>query len=470
MTLYMISKKILFLLCTLLPSLCNAQTKTLFDSDWRFSLGDDSLASQVKYDDSRWRRLTLPHDWSIEQPFDRNAPAGGDGGYLPCGTGWYRKAFAIPATDKGRQLWLFFEGVYMNSSVYVNGHLAGGHPYGYSSFFVDITGYNYMIHKSESDHERVPERVMWQTESYPRDAYMCWAKVEDNPYIIGDFVWTAIDYVGESSIGLWHYDGENQGEHYQGDHYPWHGAYCGDIDLTGWRKPISHYREILWNENMKTPLYMAVKEPQGYYGKFRETSWSVWPTWESWNWKGHEGKPIEVEVYSRYPKVRLYINDDLAGELPTTRAQEFKAVFKVNYQPGTLRIVGVRPDETEDKASEQTIKTSGAPAQLTLTPSAPALTADGQDVMWVNVDVLDASGVPVPDAETPLTFSVTGPAQILATANASLRDETPYTSTSRKAWKGRAIVALRSTGKKGNVTLKVKGEGVKSQSLVIKTR
>lgn len=76
-----------------------------------------------------------------------------------------------------------------------------------------------------------------------------------------------IDYLGESGIGRWWYDGDVPGEHYERPLYPWHAAYCGDIDLTGWRKPISHYRNLLYNDTEK--LYMAVREPDGYYGKIR---------------------------------------------------------------------------------------------------------------------------------------------------------------------------------------------------------
>ncbi|MCF0244985.1 MAG: DUF4982 domain-containing protein [Bacteroidaceae bacterium] len=743
---------IIFAICTLTAV---AQTRSLFDSDWQFTLCSDSLCPAFPDATVNWRQVTLPHDWSIEGGFNKENPSGGDGGYLPCGTGWYRKVFRITKADKEKRLWLYFEGVYMNSAVYVNGKLVGGHPYGFSSFFVDITdfvsydtqntvavrvdnslqkncrwytgsgiyrhvwlmkekesnrqepwepfvrmekifgisddgvkadsaivrisrsgqsdelrsfrdvrlwspehpelydidvdgrniefgfrtieysaekgfllngqpvkfnggcihhdngmlgtaaydkaewrkaqlmkeagfnsvrtshnapspeflracdhiglmvideafdgwrdaknthdyhtlidewwqkdidalvlrdrnhpsvicwsngnevierkklevvttskkmadrmreldptrpvtqalaswdsdweiydplaatlditGYNYMIHKAESDHERVPKRVMWQTESYPRDAFKNWAKVVDNQYILGDFVWTAIDYIGESSIGTWHYDGENRGEHWQGEHYPWHGAYCGDIDLTGWRKPISYYREILWDVDKKNPLYMAVKEPQGFYGKLSETSWSVWPTWESWNWKGHEGKPIEVEIYSRYPKVRLYLNGKVVGEKPTTRAEEFKATFSINYAPGALRCVALNSDGSEIAESESILKTSAEKAsQLRLTPTSQTLKADGQDIVWVTVELLDNKGVLVPDATDELQFSVSGPAQILATANANLKDETPYPSHIRKAWKGRAIVALRSTERAGKVVLSVKAKG-----------
>ena len=121
----------------------------------------------------------------------------------------------------------------------------------------EIVGYNYLLHRAPVDHQRVPSRVIMQTESYPRDAFANWSLVNGHDYIIGDFVWTAIDYLGESGIGRFYYAGESEGEHYQRNHYPWHGAYCGDIDLTGWRKPISHYRDLLYNPDKK--LYLAVK-------------------------------------------------------------------------------------------------------------------------------------------------------------------------------------------------------------------
>ena len=200
---------------------------------------------------------------------------------------------------------------------------------------LDIGGYNYMIFKHASDHQRNPKRVMWQTESFPRDAFKNWAVVNDFPYVVGDIVWTGLDYLGESSIGRYYYEGERPGEHWFDGGFPeWHGAYCGDVDITGWRKPISHYREVLWHND--TPLYMAVKEPDGYHGKILETSWSVWPTWESWTWPGWDGKPVEVEVYTRQPEVKLYLDDQLIGTKQVSRDTEFKAVFSVPYKAGTL--------------------------------------------------------------------------------------------------------------------------------------
>ena len=333
---------------------------------------------------------------------------------------------------------------------------------------LDIGGYNYMIHKHASDHQRDPKRVMWQTESYPRDAFRNWALVEEHPYIVGDIVWTGLDYLGESSIGHYYYKGERPGEHYVAGGQPdWHGAYCGDVDITGWRKPISHYREMLWTAPADA-LYMAVKEPDGYIGEIKETSWSVWPTWESWNWPKWEGKPIDVEVYTKAPEVKLYLNDKLLDTKQVNRDTQFKAVFTVGYQPGTLR--------AEAGGKSVSLSTAGEPARIRLTADRKVISADGQDLAFVTVEVVDAQGRVCPDAALPLTVTVKGAAQLLAFASADLKDTEPYTSPRVTTWKGRALMAVRSSDKAGAVSIKVEslrqgqGQGVKPSTLQLKTR
>lgn len=328
----------------------------------------------------------------------------------------------------------------------------------------DIVGYNYMIHKSESDHKRLPQRIMWQTESYPRDAFSNWAKVADHPYIIGDFVWTAIDYLGESGIGRYYYKGESEGEHYHRDQFPWHGAYCGDIDLTGWRKPISHYRNLLHTGNEK--LYMAVREPNGYWGEIRETLWSVWPTWESWNWPGHEKKNIEVEIYSRYPAIRLYLDDKLIAERPTTRKEEFKAIISLPYQAGTLKAVGI---ENGQEMESTTLTTAGEVQNILLTPDRTVLQPDGQDLCYVTVELTDSEGRRNPNAENELTFSLKGAGEIIAVDNANLKDCTPYKALTRKAWKGRAMVIIKTKRNAGNITLQATSPGLKNNKVTVRS-
>ena len=312
---------------------------------------------------------------------------------------------------------------------------------------LDVVGYNYMIFRHAEDHQRDPQRVMWQTESFPRDAFKNWANVNDYPYIVGDIVWTGLDYLGESGIGRYYYEGERPGESYvEGGQPDWHGAYCGDVDITGWRKPISHYREMLWSN--KPSLYMAVKEPDGYRGKIFETSWSVWPTWESWNWKGWEGKPIDVEIYTKSPEVSLYLNDQLISTKTVDRSTEFKAVFSVPYEAGTLRAVA--GDQTV------TLSTAGPPAALRLTADRKVLKADGQQLAFITVEVVDKDGRVCPDAAIPCEVGVNGQARLMAAASADLKDREPSTSQHFTTWKGRAMIVVRSNPQKGKAQVSVR--------------
>ena len=325
---------------------------------------------------------------------------------------------------------------------------------------LDIAGYNYMLHKHASDHERDPLRVILQTESFPRDAWRNWQTVEDYSYVIGDIVWTGLDYLGESGIGRYYYDGDTPGEHYvEGGQPEWHGAYCGDVDITGWRKPISHYRELLWNRDTAPVLYMAVKEPDGYYGTIRETAWSVWPTWESWTWNGWEGKPVEVEVYTSLPSVRLYLNDRLVGE---QQSAECKAVFTLPYQPGILRAEGMTE---EGQPVSVSLSTAGEPCQIRLTADKSTFLADGQDLIYVTVEILDRDGLVCPNAAIPLTATVKGSGSLLSFASADLKDTDVYTDAHCTTWKGRALLAVRSSAKSGSVSVTVKGDGLSQSQL-----
>ena len=110
-----------------------------FDFGWRFSRGDFPGAQNAEFSESNWKNVVLPHDWSIEGPFDEKEPAGQSGGYLPTGIGWYRKRFHLPGSSKDKQLTIEFDGVYQNSEVWINGHYLGKRPYGYVPFFYDLT-------------------------------------------------------------------------------------------------------------------------------------------------------------------------------------------------------------------------------------------------------------------------------------------------------------------------------------------
>ena len=270
-----------------------------------------------------------------------------------------------------------------------------------------------------------------------------------------------VGYLGESGIGRFYYEGERQGEHYIAGGQPdWHGAYCGDIDITGWRKPISHYRQILWQQpsaqaaslpdQRNTGVGLFIREPNGYHGTIKETAWSVWPTWESWTWPGWEGKPIDVEIYTKAPEAKLYLNDQLVGTKTVSRDTQFKAVFTLPYQPGTLR--------AEAGGETVTLATAGAPTRLRLTADRRTTEADGQSLAFIIVEVVDKEGRVCPEAAISCDVVVSGQGTLMAAASADLKDREPYTTPHVTTWKGRAVIVVRSTQRKGQISVKVKSQ------------
>lgn len=140
-----LSKRCLFMAAVLFMAglgICKAQnvrTTSNFSKEWKFNLGDVSDAKEPTFDDSKWRSLNLPHDWSIEGEFSEKNPATPDGGALPGGIGWYRKQFSLNETEKNKTVFIDFDGVYRNSEVWINGHYLGIRPYGFSSFRYEMT-------------------------------------------------------------------------------------------------------------------------------------------------------------------------------------------------------------------------------------------------------------------------------------------------------------------------------------------
>jgi beta-galactosidase len=373
---------------------------------------------------------------------------------------------------------------------------------------LDITGYNYnLAAHHEEDHRRMPSRIMMTTESFPGQAFTEWRLAKDNPYIVGEFVWTAMDYLGESGIGSWTYGTPQmaemagnamsgmqsmvdkmflamangvdmtavmaQGAPQGGESplsvlfpgFPWHAANCGDLDLTGYRKPQSYYRDILWNGGNRVYATVRLPEPEGK--KTVVAGWAVFPTIPSWTWPGQEGKTLQVEVYSGVEKVRLFLNDKLIGEKPAGREQEFKAMFEVPYAPGTLKAVGVTGDRA---VAESILTTTGQPARLRLTADRPAVQADGQDLSYVTVEAVDAGGRFQSNANQQVQFAISGPGLILAVGNADGRDNESYQGTLRKLYQGRALVVIRTSKQGGPIRLTATAPGLSDAAVTIEAK
>jgi beta-galactosidase len=336
---------------------------------------------------------------------------------------------------------------------------------------MDVAGYNYQVRNVPGDHARVTNRVIVCTESRLNQTFESWTYVHDLSYFIGDFVWTAWDYIGEAAIGRFVYstDPSYNGNGMGGRSttlFPTHGSYCGDLDLAGFRKPISHYRNIVYDRGEK--LFLAVEEPQVGGRTIRlQNGWSIWPTWESWTWPGLNGTNLTVEIYSRCDKVQLYLNDKLIGEKPTTRTQEFWTTFRVPYTPGTLRAVGLQNGR---KVSEQTLTTVGDAARIRLTPDHSTIKSDGQDLSYITVEVTDKSGQRQPNADQLIHFSVSGPGVIAGVDNGSDNSVERYQADHRTTWHGRALVVVRSSKQAGPIKLTATSPGLADATVTIQSR
>jgi beta-galactosidase len=326
---------------------------------------------------------------------------------------------------------------------------------------LDIGGYNYLPDKYESDHARNPKRVMMATESYPKDFFDYWTLVEKHPYIIGDFVWTAMDYLGESGIG--HSTPSNEKDGFLKP-WPWFNAWCGDIDVCGFKKPQSYYRDVVWR---RSQVEMAVHTPMPD-GVFERVSGWGWPDEKrSWNWPDQEGKPLQVAVYSRCESVRLELNGRVIGEKPISAATKLTARFAVPYQPGELRAVGLTGGK---QIASVSLRTTGEPNEIRLTADRSAIGADRNDLSYVTVEIVDRHGAVVPNAEVPIHFTVTGAGELAATGSAAPNDASSFRVPLRKTYQGRCLAILRPKGDAGKITLRAEADGLKAATITVRIR
>lgn len=333
---------------------------------------------------------------------------------------------------------------------------------------LDIAGYNYGSggdHQKndifETDHRRVPSRIMVQTESYPLEAFKSWMDVLDHPWLTGDFVWTAIDYIGEASIG-W------RGYYQEQNFYPWSLAFCGDLDICGWKRPQSYYRDALWMTNQ---LSIFVKPPKPSFAENPDRqSWSKWHWLDAladWTWTGYENTKLQVSAYSSCEEVELFLNNKSLGKKKTDRSSEFKAAWDVPYEPGELKAVGYT---AQKKVNQTFLRTAKEPVAIRVIADRTEISADGQDLCYITVELADEKGTRNPKAENMLKFEIDGPGKIIGVGNANPISTQSYQSSERKAWQGRCIVVLKSEQTKGKIILRATSGSLKQASIVIDSK
>jgi beta-galactosidase len=318
----------------------------------------------------------------------------------------------------------------------------------------DVAGYNYELARHAADHARLPRRIMLAAESYQSEVFANWQIANRHAYVIGDFVWSALDYLGEAGIGRVFAPGETARKHWEGSQWPWHGASCGDLDLTGWRKPISHYRAIVWDRG--ETLHAAVVAPAPGGGEWNLTPWSLPPALPSWTWDVAPGTPLQLEIASRHERVRVVLNGRVMSEAPTGEAEQFRARVTVPFEPGELVVLGLAGGVERERFA---LRTAGVPAQLRVTPDHESLVADGQDLVFLTVEAVDAAGQWCPSAAPEVTVSVRGPAVLAGYGTGDVGTPTCYQAPTRRLHQGRALAIVRSTTETGDVMVRFTAPG-----------
>lgn len=259
------------------------------------------------------------------------------------------------------------------------------------------------------------------------------ARDDDHEWVIGQFVWTGFDYLGEPSP-------------YDTDAWPSHSSVFGIIDLASLPKDRYYLYRSQWNK--------------------ADTTLHILP---HWNWKGREGQVTPVMVYTNFPKAELFINGKSQGmrqKNDSTLLNRYRLMWmETRYEPGELKVVAY--DKDGNKAAEKVVKTAGKPHHLVLTPNRRSLRADGDDLLYVTVQVADKDGNLVPTDDRMVKFRVDGAGSFEATANGDPTCVLPFQNPGMKLFSGAATAILRSAKTPGAVTLKATAPGVKPATLTI---
>ncbi|GAB4129798.1 MAG: glycoside hydrolase family 2 TIM barrel-domain containing protein [Roseiflexaceae bacterium] len=322
---------------------------------------------------------------------------------------------------------------------------------------LDVVGYNYLTERYQYDRSRFPERVICGTETWPRFAFESWQATLESPHVIGDFVWTALDYLGESGIGQVVVDQPMRD--FQAA-YPYHLANCGDFDICGWKRPQSYYRDILWG--VRSTPFIAVLPPE-YIGRtIRYSPWGWEPVIASWSFAQQEGAHVRVDVYSADQEVALFLNGQ---EIGRKAPQRLIASFDLAYTPGTLEAIGYRDGQISGRT---TLSSCAAPVALRITPDRSALQGSS-DLSYLAIEVVDHNGAVVHAANPLITIACHGDGEVIAIGSANPRSEELYIGSQRHAYEGRLMAVVRSNGSTGSIQVHIEAAGLAPASITLTT-
>jgi hypothetical protein len=306
---------------------------------------------------------------------------------------------------------------------------------------LDVTGYNYLEQHYAADHQAYPQRLILGSEN--SHSVAAWRAVAENPYVLGQFLWTGIDYLGESKL------------------YPARGSTSGLLDFCGFRKPLSYLREALWSD--RPMVYAAAYEARPANGPRTDFETKPRPgrLVEHWNWSQDARKTIPVEVYTNCERADLLLNGKSLGEKPI--ADRYNPVLRwdVPNEPGTLRVVGYRDGK---EAARFELTTAGAPDRLEIRADKTALAADGVSLSHLEIRIVDAAGRRAVTAAGKIAVEVSGAGELVAMDSANPADVTPVGAGHRDAFEGRVLAIVRSARDAGALTVHASAGSLKGEA------
>lgn len=325
---------------------------------------------------------------------------------------------------------------------------------------VDIVGYNYGENLYSGIHELVPNRVILSTETFPSQIGEHWPMVEDTDYVIGDFMWTAWDYLGEAGVGLPFYGAESAP--FSKD-YPCLTAGCGSIDLTGYVESQGKYTSVVFGREKKPCI--AVR-PLNHAGElYTFGMWRFTDAVHSWSWSGQEGKNAEIEIYSCGTEVELFQTID--GDKSSLGRKELVhcfARYETIYQPGELEAVSYDGDGNEIGRSSLHSANSKE-EQLLLKTEESVIRANGKDLAYINIAITDKAGEIHVLSDRMVTVTVEGAGKFIALASGNPETTERFSDSSYTTYHGRLLAVVQSEEECGDIIITASAEGMENVSV-----
>nr|WP_274637001.1 glycoside hydrolase family 2 TIM barrel-domain containing protein [Microbacterium bovistercoris] len=344
----------------------------------------------------------------------------------------------------------------MNASAFVSDSIEE------SASVLDVVGFNYADSRYRQDAADYPNRVIVGSETFPAHIDAMWALVHELPHVIGDFTWTGWDYIGEAGIGRVDYSDEPG---YQptgtAGPYPYLLAGCGDIDITGFRRPISYYREIVFG--LRADPYIAVHPPADHGRPTATTPWSWNDSVASWSWDAAAGAPVTVDVYADADEVELLLDGRSLGTAPVGQRKRFIATFEVAYHPGELTAVARRAGVI---IGSHTLRSAAQEVRLVVRPEAD-LVAPG-DLVYLPITLEDAAGTVPCDHDAVVTVQVDG-GELAGLASGRARTEESFAGPSCTSHDGRLLAVVRA-GAVGTVQVTATADALASTTTQVVVR